>query len=62
MGERRGVYRERNHLEDLGVDGMMILRWIIMKYGFRFIDWIELVQDMNRWPALVNALMNLRVP
>jgi hypothetical protein len=23
--------------------------------------WIELAQDMNRWPALVNAVMNLGV-
>jgi len=25
-------------------------------------DWIDLAQDMDRWQALVNAIMNLQVP
>jgi len=25
-------------------------------------DWIDVAQDMNRWRALVCAVMNLRVP
>jgi hypothetical protein len=30
--------------------------------GWDGVDWIDLVQDTDQWRALVNTVMNLRVP
>jgi hypothetical protein len=32
------------------------------KLGWGDVDWIGLAQDRNRWRALVNSVLNLRVP
>jgi hypothetical protein len=52
--------RERNHLEDPGIDGRIILKWIFQNWN-RGMDWIDVAQDRDRWRVLVNAAMNLRV-
>jgi hypothetical protein len=43
------------------VDGRIILKWIFKNWDGSM-DWIELDQNRDRWWALVNAVMNLRVP
>ncbi|PNF28518.1 hypothetical protein B7P43_G14701 [Cryptotermes secundus] len=44
---RRWVSNIKMDLRGIGCNGM---------------DWIDLAQDRDRWRALVNTLMNLRVP
>ena len=69
MGERRDVYRvllgksggkrplgrHRPGWEDN-------IKMDLQEVGCGGMDWIELAQDRDRWRALVNAAMNLRVP
>ena len=69
MGERRGKYgvlvgtpeeqrplgRPRRRWEDN-------IKMDLQEGGCGGMDWIEMAQDMDRWRALVNAVMNLRVP
>jgi len=69
VGDRTGVYRvlvgkpegkrplgrPRHRWEDN-------IKMDLRRVGCRGIDWIELAQDRERWRALVNAVMNLRVP
>jgi hypothetical protein len=48
-------------LEDPGIDGRIILKWILERLGGGA-DWIDLALDRDRWRALVYKVMNLRVP
>jgi hypothetical protein len=68
LGEERGVYRDlvgkpvgkrplgrpRRRWEDN-------IRMVLQEVGCGGMDWIGLAQDRDRWRAIVNAVMNLRV-
>jgi hypothetical protein len=34
----------------------------LVEVGCGFVDWIGVAQDREKWRALVNSVMNLRVP
>jgi hypothetical protein len=51
--------RKEDSLEGPVVDERIILKWIVKTWDWY---WIDLAQDTSRWRALVNAVMNLRVP
>jgi len=69
MGEERGVCRVLvGKLEGRRPLGRPRRRWVdsirvdLQEVGCGYMDWIGLVQDRDRWPTLVSAVMNLRFP
>ena len=57
-----GDPKEVEHLQDLSLDGKIILKWIFKKIERGRIDWLHTAEDGDGWLTLVNAVMNLRVP
>jgi hypothetical protein len=50
---------ERDHFEDLGLDGKTILKLIFKKMD-GVMDWSNLAQSRDRWQHLVKEVINVR--
>jgi hypothetical protein len=69
MGEKRNAYRllvgkpeGRRPLERPRLRWLDNIRMGLVEVGWGDVDWIGLVQDRDRWRALVNSVLKLRVP
>jgi hypothetical protein len=69
MGEKRNAYRllvgkpeEKRPLERPRRRWMDNIKMDLLEIDWGDVDWIGLAQDWDKWRALVNAVMNLRVP
>jgi hypothetical protein len=69
MGEKRNAYRLlMGEPEGKRPLGRSRRRWKdnvridLGEVGWGDVAWISLAQDRNRWRALVNSVLNLRVP
>jgi hypothetical protein len=69
LGEKRNAYELLvAKPEGKSPLGRPRCRWVdnikmdLLEIGWGDVDWIGLAQDRDKWRALVNAVVNLRVP
>jgi hypothetical protein len=65
MGEKLILVGKTEGKRPLGrrrVGGRIIIRMHLREIGWGGMDWVDLAQDGDQWRAVVNTVMNLRVP
>ena len=53
--------KERDHLGHSGVEGSIIIKWILKKLNDS-LNWKDLANDRDTYKAVVEAIMNFWVP
>jgi hypothetical protein len=53
--------KDRDHKENLGIDGRIIIKMVLKQAGCEGVDRIHLAEDEDKWQALVNMAVNLQV-
>jgi hypothetical protein len=56
------IQKEGDHWEDQDVGGVDNIKMDLREIGWDGMDWINLAEDRDQWRALVNAVINLRLP
>jgi len=54
--------KERAHLKDISVGRRMILKWSSKEMSYGGVDLIRLALGKDKYWAIVNEVMNLRIP
>jgi hypothetical protein len=69
MGEKRNAYtilvgkpEEKRPLGRPRLGWLDSIKMHLREIGWDGVDWIDMAQDRDQWRALVNTVLNLRVP
>jgi len=56
------IWEEGDHLEGLGVERRIILKYILIETGLEIANSIQETQDMGKFSAVLNVVMNILFP
>ena len=66
MGEKRNAYRilvrGGGKPGKTGVDGRIILNWVLKEQNLNVVSWIHVTENLDKLQTVIKTVMNLHVP